>query len=121
MKKYGFPKQNRLISKNDFALVFLEKNIINDTFLRCYYKKNPYNYTRMGIVIGRKFGKAHTRNRFKRLVRESFRLYPDNTFGMDIVILPNLRNKSVEYDAICESMSRLLVRSYKKLGYTNPC
>lgn len=36
----------------------------------CYL---PSDKTRMGICVGKKHGKAHTRNRVKRLLREAFR------------------------------------------------
>lgn len=30
--------------------------------------------TKLGITVSKRFGKAHERNRFKRIVREAFRL-----------------------------------------------
>lgn len=43
----------------------------------------------MGIIATKRYGDAHQRNRFKRLVRESFRLsYSQFKCHFDIVVTP---------------------------------
>lgn len=47
---------------------------------------------RLGLTVNRKFGNSPARNRFKRLVKESFRLLsPSFTSFFDIVIRPRSR------------------------------
>lgn len=38
------------------------------------YRLNRSSCTRLGLTVTRRYGKAHKRNRFKRIVREAFRL-----------------------------------------------
>jgi ribonuclease P protein component len=46
-------------------------------------------YSRLGITATKRYGAAYQRNRFKRIVREAFRLlYPHFKFAFDIVIRP---------------------------------
>ena len=45
-------------------------------YLRCFYLKNELPYIRLGVTVSKRFGKAHQRNRIRRLIREAFRTSP---------------------------------------------
>lgn len=48
----------------------------------------PVEPARLGLVVGKKhLKKAVDRNRFKRLVRESFRHHQEQLKGLDIIVL----------------------------------
>lgn len=51
-----------------------------------YGRRNGGRPTRLGITVSRKVGKAHTRNRIKRLLREAFRRQ-DWPAGLDLVFV----------------------------------
>lgn len=53
-----------------------------------YICPNPLGHPRLGIAISRKCAPhAVTRNRAKRIIRETFRLCKDRLGGVDIVFL----------------------------------
>lgn len=96
---FSFPKTARLLSKNHYQRVcrsgkkFFGESIIIDYFLGL----SPC--PKLGITVSRRFGKAILRNRFKRVVREAFRLHchslPKN---LEINILPR---KSTPPSLLC--------------------
>ena len=52
-------------------------------------KKNRLSVTRLGITVSKRYGKSHERNRFKRIVREAFRLcYSTLPVGFDLIVKP---------------------------------
>lgn len=53
------------------------------------WKKNDCAHARLGITVTKKFGDSHKRNRFKRFVREGFRLSGRlKSLGVDLHVRP---------------------------------
>ncbi|MDR1492743.1 MAG: ribonuclease P protein component [Planctomycetaceae bacterium] len=86
---FRFPKKMHLRKRADFDRVFARKRSAGDRMLVIYCCGGEENYSRLGLVVSRKIGKAHFRNRWKRLIREAFRL-EQHLFSapVDLVVLP---------------------------------
>lgn len=74
MKKYGFPSSHKLKLKKDFENVFKQNQSYNSANLILYISRGETGISRIGIITSRRVGKAIQRNRWRRLIREIFRL-----------------------------------------------
>lgn len=89
-KSVKFPKEARLLKRRQFQRIAREGRRLAGKFVSIQYthQEKPV-CPKLGITISKKFGKAHDRNRFKRVVREAFRECSEAfPLGTEIHILP---------------------------------
>ena len=113
----GFPRKSRLKRQKDFTRTLAGRCSVADRILVMYLSYNALDVTRLGLRVGRTWGKATVRNRAKRLLREAFRRLELATSapGYDLICIPKSRPIRTlrEYE---ESMSGLFARGVRKLG-----
>ncbi len=81
-------REQRLRKEADFALAREQGRNYSNRYLALYVRPNGLGLTRVGVAAGKRLGKAHVRNRVKRLLREAARLrYPRLKVGVDIFLL----------------------------------
>lgn len=84
-----FTRQQRLTQASEFKRVFANPCVKQgDASMLILGIKNNQNTARLGLAVAKKQLKhAVSRNRFKRLTRESFRLHLSVIKGLDIVVV----------------------------------
>ena len=110
-----FPTQNRLRKTRDINSVYNSRKVLSNDYIRIHFDFNasgPEKKTQIAIVCSKKIGKAHERNKLKRLIRESLRelgvLNLDKSLRLVIVTKPGIRN--LEYNSIKETLDSLIQR-----------
>ena len=72
---FSLPKEARLLKRAEFLRVYKQGSRIEGRFMTVFLLPGKRGIHRVGITATRKaIGKAHDRNRAKRLLREVFRL-----------------------------------------------
>jgi ribonuclease P protein component len=91
-KRFSFPKELRLRTGAEFDAVFKAKVKVGDGVLVIHARPNALGHARLGMAVSRKVGNAVRRNRWKRCLREAFRLAQHDLPALDLVCLPRLRD-----------------------------
>lgn len=88
-ERFRFPKQVRLRTKSDFDRVYQDHAYARGPLFNVLVATNDRGYSRLGLSVSRYVGNAVRRNRWKRLLRESFRLMQSKLpAGIDIIAIP---------------------------------
>lgn len=98
------------IKKNvEFKRIYRKGTSHVGRHLVVYLLKNRLNENRLGITVSKKVGNAVTRNRVRRLIKESFRKYEDTLMpGYDIVVVARVISQSAGYHQIEHQLVKLL-------------
>ncbi|HSX38450.1 MAG TPA: ribonuclease P protein component [Chlamydiales bacterium] len=108
IKKNSFPKKSRLLKRRDFHRVYRKGTRLAGSMLCIDWVKSSKGI-RLGISVSTRYGNALERNRFKRLVREAFRLSRDRLPPfIDLNIMPRKFAKKATLAHIQAELQRLL-------------
>jgi len=83
-----FSKRVRLLRASEFERVFAERTSVFDSSMALHGSANDLGHPRLGLVVSRRVGGAVQRNRWKRLLREAFRLTQGELPPLDLVCIP---------------------------------
>ncbi|MBI83773.1 MAG: ribonuclease P protein component [Planctomycetaceae bacterium] len=84
-----FPKEHRLRKIPGFIRVYQHRCSVSDRLVILYGCRNEAGISRLGLSVSRKVGNAVVRNRWKRLLREAFRLSNQKLpVAIDLVVIP---------------------------------
>lgn len=96
----------RLRSRGEFQRVVREGKRLVGKFLCVDYR--PAKKLKLGISASSRYGSSPERNRFKRLVREAFRLNYASLPSFELNVIPRQCAKNAKVCEIREELTRLL-------------
>ena len=100
-----------LTRRRDFDFVFKEGVSAATKSLVVYARPNELNFSRLGLSVSKKIGKAVTRNRVKRLLREAMRkMSGDIPLHYDFVLVARKLSADSGLDDFMLDIKRLLSR-----------
>ncbi|MEZ6047042.1 MAG: ribonuclease P protein component [Planctomycetaceae bacterium] len=105
---FRFPTRLRLKESASFQHVYDAKQAKGDQHLLIFAARNALGYTRLGVSVSRKLGNAVVRARFKRCLREAFRLEQSQLpHGLDLILIPR-RGTEADVGAYRKSIPALV-------------
>jgi ribonuclease P protein component len=111
----SFRPEHRVRKQADFDRAYQARIFAADAVLIVNAAANGMPHSRLGLSIGKIVGNAVVRNRWKRLVREAFRLSRGELpAGLDFVVRPQ-KGAVAEFEAVRRSLASLAAKIARRM------
>ncbi len=117
---FGFGRDLRLLKASEFKRVFDKAEIkVSDQNILILARRNQLDTPRLGLIIAKKNVKtAVSRNRIKRVVRETFRHSQNAIKGLDVVVLARKGLGELDNRQLHSLLEKQWLRAQKKQSGT---
>ncbi|MEO9594117.1 ribonuclease P protein component [Rhodopirellula bahusiensis] len=121
-RQFGFPKSSRVVRSGDFTKALRRGGVAANDCLVVFAlpRDQPSSETaeegesRLGVTIPKKTGNAVVRNRWKRLIRETFRLHQaELPSQFDNVVRPK-KDVAADWSLIERGFVKLVARAVRR-------
>ena len=94
------PRSHFLVKSDHFKNTYGGKRIENSSFI-IYSNDNCEEFSRIAVVVSKKFGKSVKRNKIRRQVKEYFRNNRNEKCNKDYIIIPK-RKREIQINLLSE-------------------
>lgn len=113
--RHNYLKSDRILKRSDFKKISREGATLFGRFLVFSYLPKEGKNPRLGVTVTKKFGKAHERNRFKRIAREAFRrLKTDISDNLSLNLRPRGHARHAKMQDIMDELLTLSKQCHDK-------
>ena len=107
MRRARLQKRARLLKASEFNRVFDKAQRSSDQYFTVIARQNDIEFPRLGLAISKKRAKlAVTRNRLKRIIRESFRQEQHQICCADYVVLAGQKSSNANNSRLIQSLEQ---------------
>ncbi|MCI8645547.1 MAG: ribonuclease P protein component [Firmicutes bacterium] len=98
-------KKEILRRNSDFSSIYKKGKSVGDRFVVLFFRKNKLPYNRIAFLASKKVGNSVTRNRARRLMKESYRQICDElAVGYDIIFIARKTIINTKYADVKKSI-----------------